>query len=148
MRPFGYPVTILNTLDSLGSGPTWLFDINSLTKTMNYQPVIAGNQTNPSAGFQDKFDAEKAGEEVDQQYVLFPVWSSGYINHQNNDEDVSFVKKEHDVKKHASEVNVSPNSSAQSRKQDNKTRKEAKGKSPIKSFIGYRDLSEEFQDCS
>nr|GEU74546.1 hypothetical protein [Tanacetum cinerariifolium] len=38
MRPLGYLVTILNTLDPLGSGPTW-FDIDSLTKTMNYQPV-------------------------------------------------------------------------------------------------------------
>nr|GEW02072.1 ribonuclease H-like domain-containing protein [Tanacetum cinerariifolium] len=26
-----------------GSGPTWLFDINTLTKSMNYQPVTAGN---------------------------------------------------------------------------------------------------------
>nr|GEV31911.1 uncharacterized mitochondrial protein AtMg00810-like [Tanacetum cinerariifolium] len=32
-----------------GSGPTWLFDIDTLTKTMNYQPVFAGNQPNPSA---------------------------------------------------------------------------------------------------
>nr|GFC14993.1 retrovirus-related Pol polyprotein from transposon TNT 1-94 [Tanacetum cinerariifolium] len=47
-----------------GNGPTWLFDMDSLTKTMNYQPVIAGNQSNPSAGFQDEFDAEKAGEEA------------------------------------------------------------------------------------
>nr|GFA54203.1 putative ribonuclease H-like domain-containing protein [Tanacetum cinerariifolium] len=30
-------------------GPTWLFDIDSLTRTMNYQPVTAGNQSNPSA---------------------------------------------------------------------------------------------------
>nr|GEZ29497.1 hypothetical protein [Tanacetum cinerariifolium] len=58
------------------SGPTWLFDIDSLTRTMSYQPVTAGNQTNPSVGFQDKFDAEKAGEEIKQQYMLFPVWSS------------------------------------------------------------------------
>nr|GEX39801.1 hypothetical protein [Tanacetum cinerariifolium] len=56
-----------------GSGPTWLFDIDSLTRTMNYQPVTVGNQSNPSAGFQDEFDAEKAGEEVNQQYVLFPM---------------------------------------------------------------------------
>nr|GEV41641.1 uncharacterized mitochondrial protein AtMg00810-like [Tanacetum cinerariifolium] len=46
-----------------GTGPTWLFDIDSLTKTMNYQPVTAGNQTNPSAGdtaFAEKeHDAEK-----------------------------------------------------------------------------------------
>ncbi|GJU98421.1 ribonuclease H-like domain-containing protein [Tanacetum coccineum] len=47
--------TILNTLDHLGkfegkaiegSGPQWLFDIDSLTKSMNYEPVTAGNQTN------------------------------------------------------------------------------------------------------
>nr|GEV44803.1 ribonuclease H-like domain-containing protein [Tanacetum cinerariifolium] len=35
-----------------------------------------------------------------------------------------------------------------SRKQDDKTKKEAKGKSPIESFIGYRDLKAEFKDCS
>nr|GFD05666.1 retrovirus-related Pol polyprotein from transposon TNT 1-94 [Tanacetum cinerariifolium] len=110
MRPFGCPVTILNTLDPLGkfdgkadegflvgysvsskafrvfnsrtrivqetlhinflenqpnvagSGPTWLFDIDTLTKSMNYQPVIAGNQPNPSAGIQEHFDTDKAGE--------------------------------------------------------------------------------------
>nr|GFB19840.1 hypothetical protein [Tanacetum cinerariifolium] len=114
MGPFGCLVTILNTLDSLGkfdgkvdegflvryspnvagSGPTWLFDINSLTSPMNYQPVIAGNQTNPSAGFQDKFDAEKAKEESDQQYVLFPMWSSGSTNPQNTDGDAVFDGKE------------------------------------------------------
>nr|GEX81814.1 putative ribonuclease H-like domain-containing protein [Tanacetum cinerariifolium] len=133
-----------------GSGPTWLFDINSLTWTMNYQPVNAGNQTNPSAGFQDKFDAEKAGEEVDQQYVLFAVWSSGSTNPQNNDEDAAFDGKEHDfdAKKPESEVNVSPSSSTQSRKQDDKTKKEAKGKSPVESFIGYKDLNAKFKDCS
>nr|GEY49818.1 hypothetical protein [Tanacetum cinerariifolium] len=197
IRPFGYPVTILNTLDSLGkfegkvdegfligysvnskafrvlnsrtrivqetlyvnlkkkhnvarSGPTWLFDIDSLTRTMNYQPVTVGNQTNPSTGFQDKFHAEKAGEEIDQQYMLFPVWSSGSINPQNNDGDAAFDGKEHDfdAKNPESEVSVSPSSSAQSKKQDDKTKKEAKGKSPIESFTGYRDLSAEFEDCS
>nr|GEV65063.1 hypothetical protein [Tanacetum cinerariifolium] len=33
-----------------GSGHIWLFDIDTLTQTMNYQPVTAGNQSNPSAG--------------------------------------------------------------------------------------------------
>nr|GEV43558.1 putative ribonuclease H-like domain-containing protein [Tanacetum cinerariifolium] len=78
------------------SGPTWLFDINSLTRTMNSQPVTARNQPNPSAGFQDKFDAEKPGEEVDQQYVLFLVWSSGSTNPQNYDGNATFDGKEHD----------------------------------------------------
>ncbi|GKA66243.1 putative ribonuclease H-like domain-containing protein, partial [Tanacetum coccineum] len=101
MRPFGCPVTILNTLDPLGKfdgktdegflvgysvnskafrvfnsktrkveenmhvnflenkpnvagqGPNWIFDIDSLTNSMNYQPVTAGNQTNKNAGPQE-----------------------------------------------------------------------------------------------
>nr|GEX77371.1 ribonuclease H-like domain-containing protein [Tanacetum cinerariifolium] len=79
-----------------GSSPTWLFDIDSLTRTMHYQPVTVGNQTNPS----------------------------------NNDGDAAFDGKEPDIdaKKPESKVNVSPSSSAQSRKQDDKTKKEAKGK--------------------
>nr|GEX51499.1 hypothetical protein [Tanacetum cinerariifolium] len=113
-----------------GSGPTWLFDIDSITRNMNYQPVNTGNQSNPSVGFQDKFDVEKAGEEIDQQYVLFLVWSSGSTNPQNNDGDAAFNGKEHDfdAKKPESKVSVSLSSSAQLRKQDDKTKKEAKGK--------------------
>nr|GEX26055.1 hypothetical protein [Tanacetum cinerariifolium] len=141
MRPFGCPVTILNTLDSLGkfdrkvdegflvgyfvssktfrvfnsitrivqetlhvnflenkpnvagSGPTWLFYIDSLTKTINYQPVTVGNQSNPSASFQDNFNAKKAGEEIDQQYVLFPMRSSSFINPQNDVKELSLMKR-------------------------------------------------------
>ncbi|GKB05915.1 putative ribonuclease H-like domain-containing protein [Tanacetum coccineum] len=29
-----------------GSGPEWLFDIDTLTKSMSYKPVVIGNQTN------------------------------------------------------------------------------------------------------
>nr|GFB74982.1 hypothetical protein [Tanacetum cinerariifolium] len=35
------------------SGPAWLFDIDSLSRTMNYHPVIAENQTNSHVGSQD-----------------------------------------------------------------------------------------------
>nr|GEV97283.1 ribonuclease H-like domain, reverse transcriptase, RNA-dependent DNA polymerase [Tanacetum cinerariifolium] len=98
----------------------------------------------------NKLVKEKAGEEIDQQYVLFPVWSSGFINPQNTDGDAAFDGKEpkFDEKKHESKVNVSPSSSTQSKKQDDKTKREAKGKSLVESFIGYRDLSAEFEDCS
>nr|GEV15360.1 hypothetical protein [Tanacetum cinerariifolium] len=153
MRPFGCLVTILNTLDSLGKfdgkvdegflgGYSWsLFDIDTLTKTMNYQPVTAGNQSNPSAGVQEQFDAEKAGEENVQQYVLFPIWSSGSTNPQNTNGDVVFDEKEPESK-----VNVSPSSSTHSKKHDDKTKREAKGKSPVESLTGYRNLSAEFED--
>nr|GEU79252.1 putative ribonuclease H-like domain-containing protein [Tanacetum cinerariifolium] len=85
-----------NKPNVVGTGPTWLFDIHSLTRTMNYQPVTTGNQTNSGAGFQDKFDAEKAGEEVDQTYVIFAVWSAGSTNPQNNVKDATFDRKGHD----------------------------------------------------
>nr|GEX67446.1 hypothetical protein [Tanacetum cinerariifolium] len=133
-----------------GSGPTWLFDIDTLTRTMNYQPVTTCNQSNPSAGVQDQFDAEKADKEIVQQYVLFPEWSSGYTNPHNSDGDAAFDEKEPEFveKKPESEVNVSPSSSAQSKKHDDKTKKEAKGKSPVESLTRYRNLSAEFEDIS
>nr|GFD30733.1 hypothetical protein [Tanacetum cinerariifolium] len=88
-------------------------------------------QSNPSVGFQDKFNAEKAREDSNQQYVLFPVWSSGSTNPQNNDGDAAFDEKEpmFEGRKPESKVNVSPSSSAQSKKHDDKTKREAKGKS-------------------
>nr|GEZ44068.1 hypothetical protein [Tanacetum cinerariifolium] len=117
---------------------------------MNYQPVNAGNQTNSGTGFQDTFVAKKAGEEVDQTNVLFLVWSACSINPQNNIEDAAFDGKEHDfdAKKHESVVILSSSCGAQSRKQDDKTEKEVKGKCLIESIIGYRDLNAEFEDCS
>nr|GEY43162.1 copia protein [Tanacetum cinerariifolium] len=68
----------------------------------------------------------------------------------NNDGDAAFHgnKPYFDAKKSESKVNVSPSSSAHSRKQDDKTKKEAKGKSHVESFTGYKDLSAEFEDCS
>ncbi|GKC38787.1 hypothetical protein Tco_1051171 [Tanacetum coccineum] len=116
MRPFGCPVTILNTLNPLGkfdekadegffigysinrkafrvfntrtrkveenlhikflenkpnvagSGPDWLFDIDLITNSMNYEPVTAGNQTNKNAGIKDNVDAVPT-----QQYILLPL---------------------------------------------------------------------------
>nr|GEW38858.1 hypothetical protein [Tanacetum cinerariifolium] len=92
----------------------------------------------------------KSREEVNQTYVLFPMWSVGSINPQNNDKDASFDGKEHDVdtKKYESVVIHSSSSSAQIRKQIDKTEKENKGKSPVESFTGYKDLNAEFKDCS
>nr|GEV06242.1 putative ribonuclease H-like domain-containing protein [Tanacetum cinerariifolium] len=93
---------------------------------------------------------EKAGEASDQKYVLFPVWSSGSTNPQNTDGDATFDEKEHefDKKKFEYEVNVSPSSSAQSKKHDDKTMREAKGKSLVESLTGYKNLSAEFEDFS
>nr|GEZ89107.1 retrovirus-related Pol polyprotein from transposon TNT 1-94 [Tanacetum cinerariifolium] len=62
--------------------------------------------------------------------------------------DEGFLEHDFDAKKPESEVNVSPSNSAQSKKQDDKTKKEAKGKSHVESFTRNKDLSAEFEDCS
>nr|GFA76746.1 putative ribonuclease H-like domain-containing protein [Tanacetum cinerariifolium] len=140
---------------------------------MNYPPVIVENQPNPSAGIQEHFDADKAGEGNVQQYVLFPLWSSGSKDPQNTDDDTTFEVKEPEF-----EVHVSPSSSAKTKKHDDNTKRErlkarvlinevnaastlvptvgmmttlkreAKGKSPVELSTGFRNLSEEFKDFS
>ncbi|GJW20763.1 uncharacterized mitochondrial protein-like protein [Tanacetum coccineum] len=42
-----------NTPNVKGNRPDWLFDVDSLTISMNYVPVVAGNQTNGIAGTKD-----------------------------------------------------------------------------------------------
>ncbi|GJZ25023.1 ribonuclease H-like domain-containing protein [Tanacetum coccineum] len=124
MRPFGCPVTILNTIDHLGkfdgkavegffigystnskafrvfnnrtriveenlhvqfskntpnilgSGLNWLFDIDALTKSMNYNPVVVGNQSNGNAGTKACNDASKSRMETvpGKDYILLPMW--------------------------------------------------------------------------
>nr|GEX91925.1 hypothetical protein [Tanacetum cinerariifolium] len=95
----------------------------------------------------NKLVKEKVGEDNVQQYVLFPVWSSGSKNSQNTDDDATFggKKPEFEGRKPESKVHVSPSSSTQTKKHDDKTKREAKGKSPIESSTGYRNLSAEFE---
>nr|GEZ16244.1 hypothetical protein [Tanacetum cinerariifolium] len=93
---------------------------------------------------------EKAGEDNVQQYVFFPVWSSASKNPQNTDDDAAFggKKPEFEGRKPESEVYVSPSSSAQTKKHDDKSKREDKGKSPVELSTGYRNLSVEFEDFS
>ncbi|GJW75229.1 ribonuclease H-like domain-containing protein, partial [Tanacetum coccineum] len=53
-----------NTPNITRSGPNWLFDIDALTKSMNYKPVVAGNQSNGNAGTKACDDAGKASMET------------------------------------------------------------------------------------
>ncbi|GKD28647.1 putative ribonuclease H-like domain-containing protein [Tanacetum coccineum] len=68
MRLFGYPVTILNTLDHL----------DALTISMNYKLVVAENQTNGNASTKENIDAGQAGNNIvpDQEYILLPLLTS------------------------------------------------------------------------
>nr|GEX71033.1 hypothetical protein [Tanacetum cinerariifolium] len=130
MKPFGCSITILNTLDHLGK-------------------------------FQGKVDEEfLVGYSVcNKAFTVFNsrtriIHETLHVNFLENKpnvaEDAAFEGKEHDfdVQKPESKVILSLTSSAQSKDQDDKTIKEAKEKSHVKSVTGYRDLNAEFQDCS
>ncbi|GKE08366.1 putative ribonuclease H-like domain-containing protein, partial [Tanacetum coccineum] len=102
MKPFGCHVIILNTLDKLGkfdgksdegffvgyslsskafrvynirtrNGPKWLFDLDSLTQSMNYVPVVAGSSSNVSAGIQGVSESSTSSQQ-DQDCIVMPIW--------------------------------------------------------------------------
>nr|GEW72422.1 retrovirus-related Pol polyprotein from transposon TNT 1-94 [Tanacetum cinerariifolium] len=64
-----------NTPNITGSGPNWLSNIEALAKSMNYKPVITGNQSNGNAeskssqddGFQPSSDDRKKVDEDPRQ---------------------------------------------------------------------------------
>ncbi|GJZ59196.1 putative ribonuclease H-like domain-containing protein [Tanacetum coccineum] len=70
-----------------GKGPTWLFDLDYLTDSMNYLPVRSENQANKhaspqeanhNAGTKDNIDAGdfKKEDKSAQDYFVLPIWSS------------------------------------------------------------------------
>ncbi|GJR54257.1 putative ribonuclease H-like domain-containing protein [Tanacetum coccineum] len=64
-----------NTPNVTEIGPNWLFDVDSLSKSMNYVPVIAGNQTNGIVGKRDTIVASQAKKKIkpEQEYILIPL---------------------------------------------------------------------------
>nr|GEZ23788.1 ribonuclease H-like domain-containing protein [Tanacetum cinerariifolium] len=122
LKPFGYHVMILNTLDNLGkfeakrdegyiirysmsskafrvfnkrtrrveenvhveflenkaiekgAGPNWLFDIDSLTKSMNYVTVDAGTNSTNLLGIKDAASQEVKKDVSSLRYIVLPNW--------------------------------------------------------------------------
>ncbi|GJR15962.1 putative RNA-directed DNA polymerase [Tanacetum coccineum] len=70
-----------------GKGPTWLFDLDYLTDSINYQLVRSENQVNKHAGPQEANQNAGTKENIDacdslieaesaQDYFILPIWSS------------------------------------------------------------------------
>nr|GEW78932.1 hypothetical protein [Tanacetum cinerariifolium] len=59
-------------------GPKWLFDIDSLKKSMNYEPVTVENQTNTDACIEIHDNAGQARQKKasDHKYILLPFMPS------------------------------------------------------------------------
>ncbi|GJT96908.1 putative ribonuclease H-like domain-containing protein [Tanacetum coccineum] len=64
-----------------GDGPKWLFDIDVLTKSMNYVPVVAGTNSNDFVGIKESIGAGHSSKEPgsSQDYILMPLWKDGSL---------------------------------------------------------------------
>ncbi|GJU89047.1 putative ribonuclease H-like domain-containing protein [Tanacetum coccineum] len=56
-----------------GNGPKWLFDLDSLTQSMNYVPVVAGTFSNDFAGKQGVSESSTSSQQ-DQDCIIMPIW--------------------------------------------------------------------------
>nr|GFB47801.1 putative ribonuclease H-like domain-containing protein [Tanacetum cinerariifolium] len=112
---------------------------------MNYHPVLAENQSNPTAGFQV---TEKAWEEGTQTYVLFLVLFDGSTNLKNNKDAHTGGNKHNDnIQKSVSPDIHSLSCGDQAREQCDKAVNKDNGKSPVVSITRFKNLNEEFAEC-
>ncbi|GJW48513.1 ribonuclease H-like domain-containing protein [Tanacetum coccineum] len=59
-----------------GNGPKWLFDLDSLTQSMNYVPVVAGSLSNDFAGIQGVSQSSTSfqQDQASQDCIIMPIW--------------------------------------------------------------------------
>nr|GEW18462.1 hypothetical protein [Tanacetum cinerariifolium] len=69
-----------------GRGPEWLFDIDSLTKSMNYEPVTIENQTNHDTDIEIHDNARQAGQEKASNHEYIPLPFMPSLSTQSSDD--------------------------------------------------------------
>ncbi|GJX69119.1 ribonuclease H-like domain-containing protein [Tanacetum coccineum] len=88
-----------------GSGPNWIFDIDALTNSMNYKPVVVGNQSNGNAGTKACDDAGKTKMETvpGKDYILLPLWTQDppFSSSSKDSPDAGFKPSREEEKKDA-----------------------------------------------
>ncbi|GJS81157.1 hypothetical protein Tco_0747698 [Tanacetum coccineum] len=101
-----------------GVDQIWLFDIDLLTKFMNYEPVTTGNQTNKNAGIKDNVNAVPT-----QQYILLPLL---YDSIQSSKDVVAddAGKKTNEEPTNEGEINGQENEGGASSKEDDQNMKD------------------------
>ncbi|GJT64171.1 retrovirus-related pol polyprotein from transposon TNT 1-94 [Tanacetum coccineum] len=64
-----------------GDGPKWLFDIDVLTKSMNYVPVVASTNSNDFVGIEESIGTGHSSKETgsSQDYIMMPLWKYGSL---------------------------------------------------------------------
>nr|GEU68939.1 ribonuclease H-like domain-containing protein [Tanacetum cinerariifolium] len=92
-----------NTPNVLGSRPYWLFDIDALSRIMNYEPIVAGTQSNGFASTKACDNAGQARKETYsiKDYILLPLWTADppFSQNPNSSQDDKFKPLSDDGKK-------------------------------------------------
>nr|GEW25145.1 putative ribonuclease H-like domain-containing protein [Tanacetum cinerariifolium] len=59
-----------------GNGPDWLFNIDALTRTINYEPIVASTHSNGFAGTKACDNAGQASKETEpvKDYIILSLW--------------------------------------------------------------------------
>ncbi|GJY10560.1 putative ribonuclease H-like domain-containing protein [Tanacetum coccineum] len=97
-----------------GSGPKWLFDIDSLTQSMNYVPVTAGTIFNDFAG---------TSEETSQDFIVMPIWKdTSYFDSPTKDVENGEPKTADDAQKQVEDSPNNENAEQDKFKDDNSTK--------------------------
>nr|GEV60113.1 putative ribonuclease H-like domain-containing protein [Tanacetum cinerariifolium] len=93
----------VNTPHVLGSRPYWLFDIDVLSRIMNYEPIVAGTQSNGFASTKACDNAGQARKETNfiKDYILLPLWTVDppFSQNPNSSQDDEFKPLSDDGKK-------------------------------------------------
>nr|GEZ98001.1 retrovirus-related Pol polyprotein from transposon TNT 1-94 [Tanacetum cinerariifolium] len=102
-----------------GGGLEWLFDLNALSKSMNYAPVSASTNSNDFAGKGASFDADQSSIETgfSQDYILMPLWKDTSLFDSSSQASDSHNKDKHGP----SQANKSDNQKRPNTKSSTKT---------------------------
>ncbi|GJX38081.1 putative ribonuclease H-like domain-containing protein [Tanacetum coccineum] len=92
-----------NAYNIAGSGPNWLFNIDALTNSMNYKPIVAGKQSNGNSGTRACDDAGKTRVEIvlGKDYILLLLWTQdlSFSSSPKNSPDDGFKPSREEEKK-------------------------------------------------
>ncbi|GJU08439.1 retrovirus-related pol polyprotein from transposon TNT 1-94 [Tanacetum coccineum] len=98
-----------NTPNVVGSRSNWLFDIDALTRTMIYEPIIAGTQSNDVAGTKENVNTGQASMEKEpvKNYILLPSSDNCMkVNEDSRKEGNNQDQEKHDYVNSTNNVNI------------------------------------------
>ncbi|GJV12605.1 ribonuclease H-like domain-containing protein [Tanacetum coccineum] len=109
-----------NKPNVVGSGPSWLFNIDTLTKSMNYKPVVVGNQSigsadspfsssskdSPVVGFKPSGEEEKKDTKVPEKESGVSIYGCEDDPNMPNLEEIVYSDDDKDVGVEADMTNL------------------------------------------